>query len=50
VLVAWRWRRTRVRRDPAERAAVARTRRERRERLDPLTGVPDDETLWWEKV
>jgi len=51
LLVAWRWRRTRVRRDVAERTAMARTKRERRERRDPLADALDDEeALWWEKV
>ena len=50
LFVVWRWRRTRVRRDPAERARAARTRRERRERYDPLADVIDEDSFWWERV
>ena len=49
LLVVRRWRRTRVRPDPAQRAAV-RARRERAERHDPLTDVLDDDAFWWERV
>ena len=49
LFVFWRWRRTRVRRDPAERAHAARARRERRQRYDPLADVVD-ESFWWERV
>jgi GT2 family glycosyltransferase len=47
LLVIWRWRRTRVRRDPATRAARPRPRRERTR--DPLAEL-DDEAFWWERV
>ena len=50
LFVLWRWRRTRVRRDPAERAHAARARRERRQRYDPLADVVDEEAFWWERV
>jgi hypothetical protein len=50
VIVAWRWRRTRVRRDPAARALTAQRRRERKERHDPLTEVLDEDAFWWERV
>src|SRR5204863_853521 len=53
LLVVWRWRRTRVRRDRVARAATARTRRERRERrerYDPLADVLDEDSFWWERV
>jgi GT2 family glycosyltransferase len=50
LFVVWRWRRTRVRRDPATRAPAARReRRERRERVDPLADL-DDDAYWWERV
>ena len=43
-LVVWRWRRTRVRREPTSRAAATATRerRERRERHDSLADVDDE--------
>jgi hypothetical protein len=50
LLVVRRWRRTRVRRDPVQRAATDRQRRERAERYDPLNDVLDEETFWWERV
>jgi hypothetical protein len=49
LLVIWRWRRTRVRRDPSTRTAVPRARRERTTRPDPLAEF-DDEAFWWERV
>jgi hypothetical protein len=49
LLVIWRWRRTRVRRDPSTRAATPRARRERTARPDPLAEL-DDEAFWWERV
>lgn len=49
LLVIWRWRRTRVRRDPSTRATAARARRERSTRPDPLAEF-DDEAFWWERV
>jgi GT2 family glycosyltransferase len=48
ILVIWRWRRTRVRRDTSGRT-VRRPRRERDERPDPLAEL-DDEAFWWERV
>ena len=50
LFVVWRWRKTRVRRDPAARAATARRRRERKERYDPLAEVLDEDAFWWERV
>jgi hypothetical protein len=50
LVVAWRWRRTRVRRDPAARALTAQRRRERKVRHDPLTDVLDEDAFWWERV
>jgi GT2 family glycosyltransferase len=50
LVVAWRWRRTRVRRAPGARASSARRRRERRQRYDPLTEVLDEDAFWWERV
>jgi hypothetical protein len=48
--VIWRWRRTRVRRDPATGIATPRRpRRERTARADPLAEL-DDEAFWWERV
>jgi hypothetical protein len=49
ILVIWRWRRTRVRRDPATRTAAARQHRERAVKPDPLAEL-DDEAFWWERV
>jgi type VI protein secretion system component VasK len=49
LLVIWRWRRTRVRRDPSTRTAATRARRERTTRPDPLAEL-DDEAYWWERV
>jgi hypothetical protein len=49
VLVLWRWRRTRVRRDPSTRNAASRARRERAVKPDPLAEL-DDEAFWWERV
>jgi GT2 family glycosyltransferase len=49
LLVIWRWRRTRVRRDPSTRTAAPRARRERATRPDPLAEF-DDEAFWWERV
>jgi hypothetical protein len=49
VLVLWRWRRTRVRRDPSTRNAAQRARRERAVKPDPLAEL-DDEAFWWERV
>ena len=49
LLVLWRWRRTRVRRDPSTRAVAARRRRERAPKPDPLAEL-DDEAFWWERV
>jgi hypothetical protein len=49
VLVVWRWRRTRVRRDPATRGSTPRPRRERTAKPDPLAEL-DDEAFWWERV
>jgi GT2 family glycosyltransferase len=48
LVVVWRWRRTRVRRDPSTRAR-ARPRPERRAKPDPLAEL-DDEAFWWERV
>lgn len=48
LLTIWRWRRTRVRRDPASRTAP-RERRDRTTRPDPLAEL-DDEAFWWERV
>ena len=51
ILVVWRWRRTRVRRDPVVRATDVRTRRERRERRpEPVDDLLDDDAFWWERV
>ncbi len=50
LVVAWRWRRTRARRDSGTRATSARRRRERRERYDPLAEVLDEDAFWWERV
>jgi GT2 family glycosyltransferase len=49
LLVIWRWRRTRVKRDASTRAMAARRRRERPSRPDPLAEL-DDEAFWWERV
>jgi hypothetical protein len=53
VFVAWRWRRTRARRDPTTRRAAAerarRNRHDRQDRRDPLAEL-DDEAFWWERV
>jgi hypothetical protein len=49
LLVIWRWRRTRVRRDPSTRAVAARQRRERVSKPNPLAEL-DDEAFWWERV
>ncbi len=49
LLVLWRWRRTRVRRDPSARAVASRQRRERSVKPDPLAEL-DDEAFWWERV
>jgi GT2 family glycosyltransferase len=48
LLVIWRWRRTRAKRDVSSRA-TARPRRERTSRPDPLAEF-DDEAFWWERV
>src|SRR4051812_17019571 len=48
-LVLWRWRRTRVRRDPATRTVTTRQRRQRAAKPDPLAEL-DDEAFWWERV
>jgi GT2 family glycosyltransferase len=48
LLVIWRWRRTRVKRDLTART-VRRQRRERASRPDPLAEL-DDEAFWWERV
>ncbi len=50
ILVVWRWRRTRVRRDPGQRAVATRARRERAARHDPLVDVIDEDSFWWERV
>ena len=50
LIVAWRWRRTRVRRDPAARAVATQHRRDREERHDPLAEVLDEDAFWWERV
>jgi len=49
LIVLLRWRATRVRRDPGERAA-ARERRRRERDDEPFTGAVDDETFYWERV
>jgi len=49
LFVLLRWRHTRVRRDPAERAAERERRRRERED-DPFSGVVDDESFYWERV
>jgi len=49
VVVLVRWRSTRARRDPAERAA-ARERRMRERRLDSLPTAIADDTYYWERV
>ena len=52
LLVVWRWRRTRVRRDPVvagdRRAYAGASVAERRP--DPLADVLDDDAFWWERV
>jgi GT2 family glycosyltransferase len=47
--VAWRWWRTRARRDPAA-STRSTARRERSARYDPLTEVLDEDAFWWERV
>jgi len=49
LVVLLRWRHTRVRRDPAERAAERERRRRERED-DPFAGVVDDESFYWERA
>ncbi len=49
LIVLLRWRTTRVRRDPGERAA-ARERRRRERDDEPFKGAVDDETFYWERV
>lgn len=48
LVVAWRWRRTRVRRGRVERRE-RRARRDRRARPDLLAELEDD-AFWWERV
>ena len=49
LFVLWRWRRTRVRRDPSTRRPTSRPRRDRTAKPDPLAEL-DDEAFWWERV
>ena len=49
LLVIWRWRRTRVRRDPSTRTAATPRAGSARARPDPLAEL-DDEAFWWERV
>jgi GT2 family glycosyltransferase len=49
LIVVLRWRATRTRRDPAERAAE-RERRRRARDDDSFAGVVDDDTYYWERV
>ena len=49
LMVLLRWRATRARRDPSERAA-ARERRRRERDDDPFKDAVDDDTFYWERV
>jgi hypothetical protein len=49
IVVLWRWRRTRVQRDPAERSAARERRMREREDAAAVPSI-DDETYYWERV